>query len=148
MGYLRGSQKHFIDMLVYRLLRKLFVIFVWGSRLLKDGLSWINLNSTIRRQLGISNEVSSDTANWIKKRCWASFGGDDDYVEIISFRSFENKSIRYIISSNACSSLSHCSCPFMTETDSVCKHMVPTEWKPGYSKYCHGWCPWWEIRLL
>lgn len=133
MTYLRGFRKQRTDMLVYRLLREVLPdLRLKISRILR-GFERRKLNSAERKQLDRCNAISSDTANVFVKRCLASLGSDDDYVEIITVRSFQQDDTHYRITLNTSSSLSHCTCPYMTETNSVCKHMFLAERQLGYS---------------
>lgn len=75
----------------------------------------------------------SDTANRIVQRCIAPFRNEDDYFEIIFVRSFEIERVQYTLSLNTISNLSPCSCPYMSETNSVCKHESLAERQPGYN---------------
>ncbi|KAI0991055.1 hypothetical protein K3495_g17132, partial [Podosphaera aphanis] len=77
--------------------------------------------------------ISSDMASQIVKRCLAPHGEYDDYVEVISVTSFDKTDKQYTIIFDASRSLSRCSCSYMTQTSSACKHMFLAKRQLGYS---------------
>ena len=63
-----------------------------------------------------------------------ALGSDDDYDLVITVGSFnESKKERYTISMDAFGSLRRCSCKYMNDSNSVCKHMFLAERQLGYT---------------
>ncbi|KAI0999335.1 hypothetical protein K3495_g8860 [Podosphaera aphanis] len=72
-------------------------------------------------------------ASQIVKRCLAPLEKYDDYVVVISIRSFDKEDKYYTITLDANRSMFRCSCPYMTQTSSLCKHMFLAKRQLGYS---------------
>ncbi|KAI0991452.1 hypothetical protein K3495_g16735 [Podosphaera aphanis] len=85
-----------------------------------------------KMQFQCCSSISSDMASQIVKRYVAPHGEYDDYVDVISVRFFDKTDKQYTITLDASRSLSRCSCSYMTQTSSVCKHMFLAKRQLGY----------------
>ncbi|KAI0995090.1 hypothetical protein K3495_g13091, partial [Podosphaera aphanis] len=133
MNYLRGFRKQRTDMLVYRLLREILPDLRLKVSLVQRGVTGRKMDFHEKMQFQCCSSISSDMASQIVKRYVAPHGEYDDYVEVISVRSFEKTDKQYTITLDASRSLSRCSCSYMTQISSVCKHMFLAKRQLGYS---------------
>lgn len=132
MKYLQGFRKQRTDILVYRLLREVLPdLRLKVARILR-GFERRRFTDVEQKQLQKCDDISNESASLMVKRSIAPTEGDE-YVEIITVRSFENENIHYTVSLNASSSICECNCPYMTNTKVVCKHMFLAERQLGYS---------------
>ena len=133
-NYLRGYRRQRTDVLVYRLLREVLPDLRLKIARIIRGFEKRKLDAAEERQLTRCNELSSVEAARYVQRCLVALESDDDFAEVITVKSFnQKKDVFYTISLNASSSLSRCNCLYMTRTRAVCKHMFLAERQLGYS---------------
>lgn len=76
--------------------------------------------------------MSNDISATIVQKWLASLDTDNDFTKFISLRSLGKQINHYTISSDVTGAIYQCSCPCMTDSNSVCKHTFLAEYHPGY----------------
>lgn len=131
-SYLGSFRKQRTDILVHILLREILPDFRIKVARLTLGLERRRLNDSEKKQRRLCNEVSSERAATLVRRSVAEVGGAK-YTEVIFVKSFTNDGQEYLVSLNQASAISSCSCKYMADSKSVCKHMYLAQSVFGYS---------------
>lgn len=131
-GYLGGSRKQRTDILVHLLLREVLPDFRVKVARVSMGLERRRLSNSEKAQLQKCKEISSETAASLVRHSVVE-SGDAEFSEVILVKSFTIDDQEYVITLNSASAMSCCSCSYMAESKSVCKHMFLAQDVFGYS---------------
>lgn len=114
-------------MLVHRLLREILPDIHLKVIRINRGFWRRKITTAESNQQHLREGIFNDIAAIIVWKCPAPLGTDGEFTEIISVRSFEKENAHYIISLDVSGSMCQRSCPYMTDTKSICKHMFLAE---------------------
>lgn len=109
-------------MLVHILLREVLLDFNIKVTRMVIGLDQRRLSKAEKLQLEKSAALDTET---LKASIYRSVVLKDEghYVEVFNVKSFTNKDRKYVVTLNATSAISSCSCEYKVNNNLVCKHM-------------------------
>lgn len=121
-GYLGKSRKQRTDVPVYILLREVLPDFNIKVTQVFIGLDRRRLNKAEKNQHEKSAALDTETLEVSIHRTVVP-RDEGHYMEVFKVKSFAIKDREHVVSLNAANAISSCSCEYMVNHISVCKHM-------------------------
>ena len=131
--YLRSARKQRPDLLVYKLLREALMDLRLKVANVLNGFGRRQMCQAEIDQLNKCNAIADEDAQQYIFNYPSSVESDVELEKMIQIKSLTKKGVYYSVSLNASSSISSCTCPYMTKKRIACKHMHMVKRLLGYT---------------